>query len=177
MEKWKQVVGYEGLYEVSDEGRVRSVDKTTRDGRFWAGRMLGKHRAGSGYHRVVLCVNGVSKHLYVHRLVAEAFILNPENKPEVNHKDGDKHNNSVSNLEWVTKSENGIHSFKSLGRKPGKWMLGKASPYRKFTDEQVEMIRTSSRSCYSIAKEYGVSHSVVQNIRNGKTYKVKAVKR
>ena len=175
MENWKPVVGYEGLYEVSDKGRVRSVDRITRDGRFWKGRMLGQFKAGQGYLRSVLSVNGKYHHEYIHRLVAMAFIPNPENKAEVNHKDGNKHNNVVSNLEWVTKSENGLHLCRVLGRKTVSPMLGKPSPHRKLTDEQAEIIRTSERSCYSLAREFGVSDSVVQDIRNGKRYKVKKV--
>ena len=165
MEKWKPVVGFEGLYEVSDIGNVRSVDRFTRDGRFWKGREISKTKVAAGYMRAVLSVDGKYNHVYVHRLVADAFVPN--------HIDGDKTNNSVSNLEWVTKRENGIHAYKVLGHVVSKNMLGKASPNRKFTDEQAEEIRASDKSCYAIAKEYGVSHSTIQDIRNGKTYRVR----
>ena len=175
MENWKPVVGYEGLYEVSDQGRVRSVDRITRDGRRWKGRVLSTNKVSTGYLRAVLSVDGKYNHVYVHRLVADAFVPNPQGKLEVNHKDGNKKNNVASNLEWVTHSENGLHAFRVLGRTAAKSMLGKPSPNRKLTDEQAEMIRTSERSCYSLAREFGVSDSVVQDIRNGKRYKVKKV--
>lgn len=170
-EEWRPVVGFEGYYEVSNLGNVRSVDKTTRDGRFWKGREIKKHRAGQGYLRAVLCVDGMSHHLYIHRLVAEAFVLNPDNKPEVNHKDGNKHNNVVSNLEWVTKSENGLHSYRELGRKPSRNALGKPSPRRKFTVNQVREIRKDRRFNKDIAKDYGVSDSTIAAIKRRKNYR------
>ena len=72
----------------------------------------------NGYHQIHLRINKKLKVYYIHRLVAECFILNPENKPEVNHKDGIKTNNDISNLEWVTRSENERHSYDVLGKKP-----------------------------------------------------------
>lgn len=174
IEVWKPVVGYEELYEVSNMGNVRSVDKTTRDGRFWKGRQLRKHYAGSGYVQTVLSVDGVYRHEYIHRLVANAFIPNPDNKPEVNHINGDKNNNSVENLEWVTKSENGLHSFRVLGRKPSYNNKGKASKRRKLNNDQLEIVRTSSKSCYALAREFGVSDTVIQRIRRGESYRVQA---
>ena len=172
MENWKPVVGYEGLYEVSDQGRVRSVDRITRDGRRWKGRVLSTSKVSSGYLHTVLSVDGKYDHVYVHRLVADAFVPNPQGKLEVNHKDGNKKNNVASNLEWVTHSENGLHSFRVLGRKAAKSMLGKPSPCRKLTDEQVAEIRTGKKSCYALAREYGVSDSTIQNVRNGVSYRV-----
>lgn len=104
MEIWKDVVGYEGLYQVSNMGRVKSI-------RFDKEKML-KTWYDKGYKYVELCVN---RHRYktgVHRLVALAFIPNPLNKPEVNHKDRNRSNNHVENLEWVTQSENVADAYK-----------------------------------------------------------------
>lgn len=170
-EEWRPVVGFEDGFEISSYGNVRSVDKMTRDGRFWKGREIKKHRAGQGYLRAVLCVDGKSHHLYIHRLVADAFIPNPDGKPEVNHKDGNKHNNIVSNLEWVTKSENGLHSYRELGRKPSRNTLGKPSPRRKFTDDQVRDIRKDTRYQRVIAEEYGVAQTTIGAIKRRKNYK------
>lgn len=94
-EIWKDVAGYEGLYQVSDQGRVRSL---------WFGevRILKLRDKGNGYLCVRLYRNGTMKDNYVHRLVAKAFIPNPSNFPVINHKDEDKTNNAVDNLEWCT---------------------------------------------------------------------------
>lgn len=104
MERWKSIKGYSN-YEISDYGRVRNVN---------TGRLLkqGMHR--QGYSLVWLSEYGERYAKTVHRLVAEAFIPNPDCKPQVNHIDGDKSNNHYTNLEWVTGSENTIHAYRSL---------------------------------------------------------------
>lgn len=116
---WKPVVGFEGIYEVSNDGRVRSLDiyVNCRGGktRLRKGRMKPTYKNNRGY--VILNLYRDSKATYslVHRLVAEAFVPNPYNKPQVNHIDGDKTNNSADNLEWVTDNENKAHSSVSVG--------------------------------------------------------------
>ena len=104
MEVWKDVKGYEGLYKVSNLGDVWSVTKNRK-------LIPCKHKRG--YLLVKFTVNQKAKNFYVHRLVAEAFIENPNSKKEVNHKDGDKTNNRVENLEWCSGFENMIHSYES----------------------------------------------------------------
>lgn len=113
LETWKDVKGYEGLYQVSNFGRARSLDTIGDNGRVYKGIIKTLSDNGKGYLYVKLKVKGVQKAAYIHRLVAEAFIPNPENKPEVNHKDGDKSNNFPTNLEWNTKLENVRHSFEN----------------------------------------------------------------
>lgn len=103
-EEWRPVVGYEGLYEVSSFGRVRSVDRFVR-GRSGKpkpckGIARKNELVGGGYYQVALCKDGKHNHCLVHRLVAEAFIPNPDNLPQVNHKDECKTNNAIWNLEW-----------------------------------------------------------------------------
>lgn len=100
-EIWKDVVGYEGKYSVSDKGRVKNIKK---------GNILSPGKNMRGYHQVNLFKKG-RKIKSVHRLVATAFIPNPENKEQVNHKNFNTIDNSVENLEWVTASENQKHSY------------------------------------------------------------------
>ena len=114
VEVWRPVKGFEGFYEVSDQGRVRSLDRVVRGANAMSdsyqinlkGRILNKGTALNGYQFVVLSKEGKHKHATVHRLVAEAFIPNPDNLPEINHKDENKANNVVSNLEWCDRSYN-----------------------------------------------------------------------
>lgn len=117
-EIWKDVVNYENLYKISNLGRVKSLYRMGANE-----RICKLHIGTRGYLEVNISKNNIRKKVRVHRLIAEAFIPNPENKPEVNHIDGNKLNNSIENLEWVTRSENIQHSFKiglNYGRKGAK---------------------------------------------------------
>lgn len=102
-EIWKDIDGYEGLYQVSNLGRVKSLIHKEK--------ILHQYNVWSGYLHAVLYRNGIPKRILVHRLVAGAFIPNPEGNPTVNHIDGDKHNNCVWNLEWATMGENAHHAY------------------------------------------------------------------
>jgi|AntAceMinimDraft_18_1070375.scaffolds.fasta_scaffold92334_2 hypothetical protein len=119
MEEWKDVKGYEGYYEVSNLGRVRSLDRVIdlvnplTGGEIKRKGKLLKQRELFGYMLVNLCVHDRRKNTRVHRMVTEAFLDNPDNKPYVNHKNGIKSDNRLYNLEWVTGSENNIHAFKT----------------------------------------------------------------
>ncbi len=108
MEQWKDIIGYEGYYEVSSEGRVRNI-KTKQ--------ILKGDTNSIGYRRVTL-YSPVKKRFFIHRLVALHFCDGYSDELVVNHKDGNKLNNCAENLEWVTRSENDLHAFRNKLRKP-----------------------------------------------------------
>lgn len=112
-EIWKDIKDYEGIYQVSNLGRVKSFDSIDKLGRIRKGRILKGCKNTKGYLLVNLCKNNIGCGNLVHRLVAESFIPNPENKPQVNHIDEDKTNNMVSNLEWMIVKENNNHGTRN----------------------------------------------------------------
>ena len=105
-EVWRDVKGYEGYYQVSNKGNVYSVERKDSRGNKCGGRTLKPRYDKRGYFKVGLYKNGKMQNKLIHRLVTEAFIPNPENLPEVNHRDEVKTNNELSNLEWCDKSYN-----------------------------------------------------------------------
>lgn len=118
MEIWKPIKGYEKLYEVSNKGNVRSVDRYCKTNiknvnkRLIKGKILNKNLKRNGYYTVDLSKDGKVKTTLIHRLVAETFIDNSKGLKYVNHIDSNRKNNDCSNLEWVTSSENRIHGIK-----------------------------------------------------------------
>lgn len=161
-EIWKPVVGFEGLYEVSSLGRIRSKRgvKSPYENRW-------------GYLQITLYKDGKPYPKKLHRIVAEAFLDNPSNKREVNHIDGDKLNNTLDNLEWVTSSENKIHAQRlGLAPKPPT-KRGEENKCSKLTEDQVKQIRGEYRKgsreygSPGLAKKYGVSHRTILYVVSG----------
>lgn len=184
-EVWKPVVGFENLYEVSNTGKVRSVTRTYTNSRKQVRTIFGKELKADNkctkknttnqYKRVTLCCDGKLIHKSVHRLVAEAFIENNRiDRDQINHKDGDKTNNSVENLEWCTNKENIDHSVRMnlINPNPPK---GENAVFAKLTDNQVCMMRQLySEQNYEIsklAKDYGVTICTANNAIFGRSYK------
>lgn len=120
-EIWKDIKGYERLYQVSNFGNVKSLDRyiinKNGDKQYFPGKYLNQG-ISDNYLKVTLSKSNKQRTFRVHILVARTFIPNPENKPEVNHMDGDKSNNRVDNLEWNTRSENELHAYKNGLAKP-----------------------------------------------------------
>lgn len=165
MEEWKDIEGYEGLYAISNKGRVKSL----RTG------LIHKERLTfDGYVKATLTVNYKAKDFRVHRLVAKAFIPNPDNKETVNHKDGIKTNNTIGNLEWATRSEQVFHSYQHDLKKP---MKGNLNYWAKLTDDQVREIRSTyikgSKEFGTVAlgRKYGVNASVIEKVVKRLSYK------
>lgn len=158
--EWKQAHIYPG-YFVSDRGDVRKPD----------GSISSQSLSNKGYPRV--CIknkDGKWRTVNVHRLVASVFIPNPDNLPQVNHKNGVKNDNRVENLEWVTSSDNIRHAYDVLGRKSG--ASGKHFPRKaKLLPIEVKIIRQTDIPNVEIAEYLGISDSSVCSIRNNKTYK------
>lgn len=170
---WKTIKEYEGYYEVSDDGRVRSLDRFIKNK---SGLFSGRERflAGSemkltessgrkdeqGYLVVNLHKDGISSVIPVHILVANAFIPNPHNLPTINHIDGDKHNNSVSNLEWASYADNNIHALINNLRRP------RGVAVQQFTMDG-DLLKTY-KSVTQAAKETGVSRGMISHCVNGR---------
>ena len=112
-EVWRDVVGYDGYYQVSNRGNVRSVTRKDSIGRKIGGRILKPRYDRGGYLLINLCKNGKVRTKLIHRLVAERFIPNPESLPQINHIDEDKANNNVENLEWCTSKDNINHGTRN----------------------------------------------------------------
>jgi transposase len=125
---WKPVLNYEDIYEISENGDVKRIAQTNNQ--YGVGHIL-KHNIINGYAHVQLHKQGKVKSMRVHRLVAMSFLINDENKPHVNHIDGNKLNNHFSNLEWCTPSENEIHKHRVLNKTYRKYIL---------TTQQIEKI-------------------------------------
>lgn len=158
-EKWLAVKGFEGLYEVSNLGRIKSI-KYNRE------RLMKTSHQLNGYVKITLSKDNVQYTSRVHRLVADAFIPRQEGRDYVNHIDGDKDNNAVSNLEWVSVSENNKHAFK-LGLKCAK---GENNGRAVLTEAQVieiYQLAHSGRRVKDIAEQYKISRSSVCHIKYG----------
>lgn len=164
MEEWRDVVGYEGIYEVSNIGRVKRVKlqsgKTVE-------RIMKQSIAKNGYRVVGLCVNSKPKVIGVHRLVAFAFHGQPpSNRHVVAHNDGDKTNNIKENLRWATPSEN-LFDAVVHGTNYGNYYGRKSA----FSDEDILLMRASDLSANDLAEKYGVCLGTIYQILNNHTYK------
>ena len=174
-EIWKDIEGYEGHYQVSNLGRVRSLGKyrknfLTGGYSYHKGKILKNILNRKGYYYITLYKNGKAIKKTIHRLVATAFIANTKNKPQVNHINGIKTDNRVENLEWCDSRENRIHAFKI-----GLQKSGEERKTAKLTQKQADEIRkeyTSGKiSKRQLAEKYGVSEGTIKCVILRKTYK------
>ena len=174
-EVWKPVPHYEGYYEISNTGRLRSVDKevASKAGskQFRKGMDITPGIRERGYKCWTFYKNGIGKTIDIHRLVAEAFIPNPENKPQVNHKDGNKLNNNVSNLEWVTNQENIKHAVQHKLHDVPSGTANKLSVLTADIVRDARKRRAKGERVSDLAKEYGVCRETLNRAVTGTTYR------
>lgn len=170
-EIWKDILGFEGVYKVSNYGDIKRSNRSPNR------KLMLQNR--NGYKVITLHKNGVRTQLFVHRLVATAFIKNPLNKPFINHLDSIRSNNNVKNLGWCTSKENAQHALNAgrLGKS-----FGELHGNSKLTEKEVLDIKTRllkgrgtkkrvhSNTGAALAKEYGVSESAIKYIKNGETW-------
>ncbi|MBY4799914.1 NUMOD4 motif-containing HNH endonuclease [Burkholderia cepacia] len=162
-EVWKSVVGFEGLYEVSNEGRVRSLErrrKTVQGNQRWPGKLLTRFTDSTGYWYVNLSNGAKARKLAVHTLVLEAFVGPKPDGCQCRHLDGDRKNARKGNLQWGTPAENAADRIRH-----GMSGRGERSPSAKLSAEQVHEIRESTQSSLALAKLLGVSGSTIRAIR------------
>lgn len=157
-EIWKDIAGYDGLYQVSNMGNIKSLRGKKQT--------ILKNIVSMGYCQTNLCKNSKCNTIRIHRLVAQAFIINKYNKPFINHINGDKSDNRAENLEWCTHNENVQHAYK----------LGLNKNYcenhynAKLTNNDVIEILNSKMKQRDIAKKYSVNERIISAIKRGKRY-------
>ena len=180
-EVWKPVLGWEGLYSVSNMGRVRREvrevvhsNQATSFRMRYPAKVLKAHCDSRGYPQVALNGKRFKKKrrvARVHRLVAEAFLPNPEDKPQVNHMNSDVLDARVDNLEWCTASENQLHAYHHGGKTP---MIGGGNGNSKYDEDLIKKIYLSAKSREEsqekIGQRYGVPQITVSNILTKKTW-------
>lgn len=171
-EVWKDVVGYEWLYKVSNFGNIKRLRIT--DAYLYAGKihvrrlkkeLMLKQSNHRGYRVVGITKNGIKKSKRVHILVAMAFIKNPKNKPEVNHKDGIRHHNYPKNLTWATRLENARHASTIL--KSG---CGDKNGNAKLNNDDVKEIRRSKIPQIKLARKFNVTPRTINEIKKYRTW-------
>jgi hypothetical protein len=176
-ELWKPVVGYEGLYEISSTGRILAPERliVPKAGPQYMkpSKNIKTQVSNSGYCCVLLLKEGKYRNLFVHRLVANAFISNENKKPQVNHIDGNKQNNHVLNLEWNTPRENQKHA-EAIGLKNYSYNSGSNNIFAKINQEKADLMRKLRKEGLSyrkIATHTETSASTVEHFLKGLRYK------
>lgn len=173
MEEWKQIQNLPvDFYYVSSEGRIKTIDHIDSLGRYKKGHIVRQSFDKYGYKRLVFHLVVDGKEMFynksIHRLVAEAFIPNPNNYKQVNHIDGNKEHNYVSNLEWCSAKQNVWHSLKTGLRK-----TGELTRQARFTNQEVLDIRNMLANGISqaeIARYYGCPYSTIKNIARKRSW-------
>lgn len=163
---WKDIKGYEGIYQISDNGDIKSLNRFDKAGHNLKELIRKQKVTKFGYKNITLYKDGKRKEYFVHRLVAYTFIGMPKGKKQVNHKNGNKIDNRVENLEWVTVSENHKHMYRTGLRS----MEGEHHNNRKVNAKQAIEIFKSREKGVDLAKKYGVTTGTISLIRRSKNW-------
>lgn len=173
-EIWEPIIGYEGLYEISTFGKVKSLSRQRigKGGflRYVPECILKQRSSPSGYFQVCLFKNSVRWYPLVHRLLGFAFLPNPNNLPQINHINGNKLDNSLYNLEWISQSENQKHAYR-IGLQP--YQYGSNRPCSKLSENEVINIKkliNQGLRLKKIADLYKVNPVTISDIKNNKTW-------
>lgn len=171
-EIWRPVVGHESTHEVSNMGRVRSIDHVDHRGRPWPGKILKPFKCGSRPHQY-LKVTIDKKNTAIHRIVCFAFLEKPEGKEHVNHKNGDKLDNRLDNLEWCTPQENRLHAFRVLGIKSSGGHKGKTGSKHHASKEVIAISSCGHAvlvfgSTAEAARHFGIPSGTIPRVCSGK---------
>ena len=172
-EVWKDIQGYEGYFQVSNLSNVRSLDRITI-GRYGMqkrkGKLMTQHIDQDGYMKVGITKEKVRKHYFVHRLISIAFINNSGNKAQINHKDGNKQNNSLSNLEWCSITENNNHALNSGLRKMPN---GNNHSNAKITEDEAIWIKymTNGQKLQELVDIFGICKATICKIKTNKIWR------
>ena len=168
MEIWKDIKGYEGFYQVSNYGRVKSLERLDSCGRKVHGRILKQGKDTQGYLVIGLCKEGARKSKRIHRLVAEMFIENPKEYLEVNHKDENKENNHIDNLEWCDREYNG--NYGTIKERIGKSNKGKLTGSKNPKARKVRCINTGEEfpTVKEASKHYNISDNTIRDMMKGR---------
>ena len=175
-EIWKDIKDYEGLYQVSSNGIIKSLPRTIikRNGQHQKrqGKILSPSLDRYGYPKVVLHKNNIKKNESIHKLVGVSFLNKKETQNQINHLDGNKLNNNIKNLEWVSAKDNTQHAIKNGLRNPSK---GSRNGMAKLNEVQVkeikDILKNYKRGMYAeLARKYNVEDHAISNIRNNITW-------
>lgn len=175
-EEWREisVPGYGGIYLVSSQGRFKSLPRVMKRKNGTLLTIRGKEQIPTRRSNGYLVIGLGGRQYLVHRLLALAFVPNPEGKPEVNHKDGNKWNNEVSNFEWVTHQENMTHAA-SMGLSRGVPQLGSNNAAAKLNENEVRVMRKryakEDITLSELARLFGVAQVTISDVTTRKTWK------